>query len=54
MKKKLLIFIVTYKASFRVFNLVNKIPFNKLVNFNYQIYISDDNSEDKISLKYFG
>jgi len=52
MKKKLLIFIVTYKASFRVFNLVNKIPFNKLANFNYQIYISDDNSDDKISLKY--
>ena len=52
MKKKLLIFVVTYKASFRVLNLINKIPFKKLSNFNYQIYISDDNSDDNISLKY--
>ena len=50
MKKKLLIFVVTYKASFRVLNLINKIPFKKLSNFNYQIYISDDNSDDNISL----
>lgn len=52
MKKKLLIFVVTYKASFRIFNLIKKIPFKKLSKFNYQIYISDDNSDDNISLKY--
>jgi len=52
MKKKLLIFVVTYKASFRILNLINKIPFNKLSNYNYQIYISDDNSDDNTSLKY--
>ena len=52
MKKKLLIFIVTYKASFRILNLVSKIPFKKLSAFNYTIYISDDNSDDQISLKY--
>ena len=52
MKKKLLIFVVTYKASFRILNLINKIPFKKLLNYNYQIYISDDNSDDNVSLKY--
>ena len=52
MKKKLLIFVVTYKASFRIFNLIKKIPFKKLSKFDYQIYISDDNSDDNISLKY--
>jgi GT2 family glycosyltransferase len=52
MKKKLLIFVVTYKASFRILNLINKIPFKELSKYNYQIYISDDNSDDNISLKY--
>ena len=44
MKKKLL-FIVTYKASFRIFS--GKIPFKKL-SAHYTIYISDDNSDDQI------
>ena len=51
MKKKLLIFVVTYKASFRIFNLIKKIPFKELSKFNYQIYISDDNSDDNVFLK---
>jgi len=52
MKKKILIFIVTYKASFRLLNLIQKIPYKKLSNYNYTIFISDDNSEDLASLKY--
>ena len=52
MKKKVLIFVVTYKASFRVVRLINKIPFFKLKNFNLKILISDDNSEDKDTIKY--
>tara|TARA_Y100000992_G_C21259361_1_gene490374 strand:- start:576 stop:1307 length:732 start_codon:yes stop_codon:yes gene_type:complete len=52
MKKKILIFIVTYKASFRLLNLIQKIPYNKLTNYNYTIYISDDHSEDLVSFKY--
>ena len=52
MKKKVLIFVVTYKASFRVVRLINKIPFLKLKNFNLKILISDDNSEDKDTIKY--
>lgn len=52
MKKKILIFIVTYKASFRILRLIQKIPYKKLSNFNYIIYISDDHSEDLSTLKY--
>jgi hypothetical protein len=52
MKKKILIFIVTYKASFRILNLIEKIPFKSLLKYNFEIYISDDNSDDKITLKY--
>jgi GT2 family glycosyltransferase len=52
MKKKILIFIVTYKASFRLLKLIQNIPYEKLFNFNYTIYISDDNSKDLDSLKY--
>ncbi len=52
MKKKILIFIVTYKASFRLLNLIQKIPYRNLSNYNYTIYISDDHSEDLISFKY--
>ena len=52
MKKKLLIFIVTYKASFRLLKLIQKIPYKKLSNFNYNIYISDDHSEDLSTFKY--
>jgi len=46
MSQKLLIFIITYKASFRVKDVMDKIPFGYIKNFNYQIYISDDNSND--------
>ena len=52
MKKKILIFIVTYKASFRILNLIEKIPFKSLLKYNFEIYISDDNSDDKITVKY--
>ena len=52
MKKKILIFIVTYKASFRLLKLIQKIPYKKLSNYNYTVFISDDNSEDLASLKY--
>ena len=52
MKKKILIFIVTFKASFRVLNLIKKIPFKKLSKYNFEVYISDDNSNDKITTKY--
>ena len=45
MKKKNLVFIVTYKSSEKVHNIMNKI--NKVKEFkNYDIYISDDNSPD--------
>ena len=47
MKPKVLLFIITYKASFRVLNLIKKIPFKYLKkNTNYNILISDDKSED--------
>ena len=52
MKKKILIFIVTYKASFRLLNLIQKIPYKKLSSYNYTIFISDDNSDDLVSFKY--
>lgn len=45
-KKKILIFIITYKASFRVKNVFNKIPFKKLTNYNVSVLISDDASND--------
>ncbi len=45
MKKKRLIFIITYKASKKIQDIFNKI--SKLKEFkNYDIYISDDNSPD--------
>lgn len=43
---KLLIFIITYTASFRVSKVFKNIPFNFLKKFNYQILISDDCSLD--------
>ena len=45
-KKKILIFIITYKASFRVGDVFNKIPFKKLNNYKTSILISDDASKD--------
>jgi len=46
MKDKILIFIITYKASYRVRNVVRKIPFKYFRNKVYKIYISDDDSRD--------
>ena len=50
MKRKILIFIITYKASFRVLDLVNKIPIKYLKKHNYAIYASDDASKDNTIL----
>ena len=46
MKYKILIFIITYKASFRVIDLVKKLPINYLKKHDFQIYVSDDCSND--------
>ena len=46
MKDKILIFIITYKASYLVEKVVQKIPFRYLKNKNFKIYISDDDSKD--------
>ena len=46
MKKKILIFIITYKASFRLKNVYNEIPFKKLKNHKVDILICDDASKD--------
>ena len=46
MKDKILIFIITYKASYRVEKVVQKIPFKYLKNKNFKIFISDDDSKD--------
>lgn len=43
---KILIFIITYKASFRVNNILKEMPFNYLKKFNYKILLSDDCSND--------
>ena len=43
---KILIFIITYKASFRVNKIMKEIPFDYLKKFNYKILISDDCSND--------
>ena len=46
MKDKILIFIITYKASFRVLDVVKKIPFNYFKKKKFKILISDDYSND--------
>ena len=46
MKKKILIFIISYKASHRITQVYNKIPFDKLKKFNVNTLISDDFSND--------
>ena len=46
MVKKILIFIITYKASFRLRDVYNEIPFKKLKKYNIDILISDDASKD--------
>ena len=45
-KKKILIFIISYKASFRILNVYNKIPFKNLGKYDVKILLSDDNSNE--------
>ena len=45
-KKKILIFIISYKASFRILDVYNKIPFKNLGKYDVKILLSDDNSND--------
>lgn len=46
MKKKILIFIITYQASFRLKKVFDSIEFKKLKNYKVKIFISEDNSKD--------
>ena len=46
MKKKILIFIVTYHASFRIITVLNKIKKINKKKDNFKILISDDCSKD--------
>ena len=46
MKKKILIFIITYQASFRLKKVFDSIEFKKLKNYKVKMLISDDNSKD--------
>jgi cellulose synthase/poly-beta-1,6-N-acetylglucosamine synthase-like glycosyltransferase len=46
MKYKILIFIITYKASFRVLDVFKKLPYTYLKQHQYTIYASDDASKD--------
>ena len=50
MKYKILIFIITYKASFRVLDLIKKITFKYIKKHNYTIFASDDASKDNTIL----
>ena len=50
-KKKILIFIISYKASFRILDVYKKIPFKDLSKYNIKILLSDDNSRDD-TIKY--
>jgi hypothetical protein len=45
-KKKILIFIITYYASYRLKKTFDLIPFKKLRNYQIKVLISDDNSTD--------
>ena len=51
MKKKILIFIITYQASYRLLQVYNAIPFKKLKRYKIKILISDDKSCDD-TIKY--
>ena len=46
MRKKILIFIITYKASYRVVDVIKKIPFDYLKDHYFELFISDDCSND--------
>jgi len=50
-KKKILIFIISYKASFRILNVYKKIPFKNLKKYSIKLLLSDDASEDN-TIKY--
>ena len=43
---KILLFIVTYKASYRVVKVINEIPLKYFKKHSYKILISDDSSKD--------
>ena len=45
-KKKVLIFIITYYASYRLKKTFDLIPFKKLKDYKIKVLISDDNSTD--------
>jgi len=51
MKKKILIFIITYKASYRLLKVYKNIPFKKLKKYKVNVLISDDESCDD-TIKY--
>ena len=51
MRKKILIFIITYKASHRLLKVYKSIPFKKLKKYKINILISDDKSGDD-TIKY--
>ena len=46
MKNKILIFIITYNASYRVLDVIKKIPFEYLKDSYFEVFISDDKSND--------
>jgi GT2 family glycosyltransferase len=46
MKKKVLIFIITYYSSYKLKEVFNLIPFKKLKNYKINVLISDDKSKD--------
>ena len=46
LKKKVIIFIITYHASFRLKKVFDLIPFKKLKNYKIKVLISEDNSTD--------
>ena len=48
---KILLFIVTYKASYRVVKVIDEIPKKYFAKYNYKILISDDSSNDS-TIKY--
>ena len=45
-KIKILIFIISYKASYRLLDVFNKIPFKKIKKYSIKILLSDDRSMD--------
>ena len=50
-KSKILIFFLSYKASFRILKSFKEIPFKKLKEFKIKVLVSDDCSNDD-TIKY--